>query len=74
MNIKRYQLEALCTFIIRDLKCACNCTYETSLNEPCACGFTNIEEIFRDEFEIDFKEYPDAIKRFYEENYGTSSE
>jgi len=62
-------LQALATFILRDLKCSCGCSYQQSLNEPCACGFTHVVDIFEDDLDIEFKEYPEAVKKFYKENY-----
>lgn len=62
-------LQALATFILRDLRCECGCSYEESHKEPCACGFTHVAGIFEDELGIDFKEYPEAVKKFYKENY-----
>jgi hypothetical protein len=60
-------LKALATFILEDLRCECGCTYEQSINESCACGFTRIADIFEDELGIRFKEYPDAVNEFYKE-------
>ncbi len=70
ITVSKHYLELLATFIIEDLKCHCQCTYEESTNQPCLCGWTHIVEIFEDEFNIDFKQYPKIKKIFYKEAYG----
>ena len=62
-------LQAFISFIIKDLRCSCGCSYQQSLNEPRACDFTHIVDIFEDELGIEVKEYPEAVKTFYEEYY-----
>ena len=67
INVRRQDIEAIISFIIRDLRCECKCRYKESLNQPCSCGFTIIEELFRDDIGVEFKEYPEAVKKFYEQ-------
>ena len=69
MEVNERHLKALASFILRDLRCECGCTYEQSLNQPCACGFTHISDIFEDDLGIEFKDYPEAVNLFYKENY-----
>jgi len=69
MNNKK-ALQALASFIITEMVCHCGCKYPDSFKEPCGCGFSPIEDLFQDEFGIDFKIYPDALKKYYKEFYG----
>ena len=70
MEITKYQLELLSSFITEHLKCACGCRYEESHKEPCACGWTPIADWFEDEFDMKLKLYGDSIKKFYKDEYG----
>jgi len=70
MEISKLQLEQLASHIVKNLQCHCGCTYEESSNEPCACGWTHIEEMFRDDFDVPLKIYEESIYKWYEENYG----
>jgi hypothetical protein len=70
MEISKLQLEQLASHIVSNLNCHCGCTLEESSNEPCACGWTNVEEMFRDDFEVELKMYPESLHEWYVENYG----
>jgi hypothetical protein len=69
MKITKQQLKLLASHIVLNLKCGCGCKFEEHYNEPCACGWTHIEEWFEDEFNIKLKVYPETLKQFYKENY-----
>ena len=70
MDISKLQLEQLASHIVKDLKCDCGCKFGDHYNEPCACGWTHIEEMFRDDFNVELKMYKDSYNKWYMENYG----
>jgi hypothetical protein len=42
------ELQELVKLLLENLQCPCGCTYEMSLNEPCACNWTPISDWFTD--------------------------
>lgn len=42
------ELQELVKLILENLQCPCGCSYEMSLNEPCACNWTPISDWFWD--------------------------
>ena len=70
MEISKLQLEQLASHIVEGLVCHCKCTLEESMNQPCSCSWTHVEEMFRDDFGIELKMYPDSFHKWYVENYG----
>ena len=51
MEISKLQLEQLASHIVEGLVCHCKCTLEESMNQPCSCSWTHVEEMFRDDFD-----------------------
>ncbi len=68
MEISETKLKELASFIIINLQCHCGLSYEESIKEPCACGWTSIQDWFEDECDMDFKKYYEASE-IYEKMY-----
>lgn len=63
------KLEVLASFIVLNLKCQCGCAHGDQYKEPCACGWTNVEEMFTDEFNMELKVYNDSLDKYYTEYF-----
>ena len=69
MEVSEHDLKVLASHIITNLKCDCGCKFGDHYKEPCACGWTHIEEWFQDDYDIDFKLYEEDLKQWYKEEY-----